>query len=197
VAVNGGRRREPHWVPVATEQKTSVALHFTAARSGRGVSGIAIWRLPGSASDDQSPGLLGRRRCVLGQRPSSLTSSLASRLSLRTRWWSPTNGLIGSGRLYGGTERREGVTRFGSESKATRVAPGGKHLPQVLAKRAETLDAAYATNPAQFQRRPPEPPKLPTVAWINEPHRSRVDSVKSKRLKRLDRFSLRRRGLSG
>jgi hypothetical protein len=77
-----------------------------------------------------------------------------------------------------GTERREGVARFGSESKATRVAPGGKHLPQVLAKRAETLDAAYATNPAQFRRRPPEPPKLPTVAWINEPHRSRVDSVK-------------------
>ena len=41
--------------------------------------------------------------------------------------------------------------------------------PEVRAKRAETLDAAYAANPARFRNRRPEPPKLPTVAWINEP----------------------------
>jgi putative transposase len=40
---------------------------------------------------------------------------------------------------------------------------------EVRAKRAETLDAAYAANPARFRHRRPKPPKLPTVAWINEP----------------------------
>ncbi len=39
---------------------------------------------------------------------------------------------------------------------------------EVRAKRAETLDAAYAANPARFRHRP-APPKLPTAAWINEP----------------------------
>jgi putative transposase len=34
--------------------------------------------------------------------------------------------------------------------------------------RAEVLAAAYARNPERFNR-PPEPPKLPTVAWINPP----------------------------
>jgi len=38
-------------------------------------------------------------------------------------------------------------------------------------QRAATLDAAYASNPARFRHRRPEPPKLPTVAWINEPQR--------------------------
>jgi putative transposase len=41
---------------------------------------------------------------------------------------------------------------------------------EVRAQRAETLGAAYATNPARFHHRRPEPPKLPTVAWINEPN---------------------------
>ena len=40
---------------------------------------------------------------------------------------------------------------------------------EVRAKRAETLDAAYAANPARFHHRRPTPPNLPTVAWINEP----------------------------
>lgn len=40
---------------------------------------------------------------------------------------------------------------------------------EVRAKRAETLDAAYAANPARFRHRRPEPPKIPAVAWINEP----------------------------
>lgn len=40
---------------------------------------------------------------------------------------------------------------------------------QVRAQRAVTLDAAYAANPARFRHRRPSPPKLPTVAWINEP----------------------------
>lgn len=40
---------------------------------------------------------------------------------------------------------------------------------QVQARRAEVLDAAYATHPERFVRKPPEPPPLPTAAWINEP----------------------------
>ena len=40
---------------------------------------------------------------------------------------------------------------------------------EVRAKRAETLDAAYTANPARFRHCRPLPPKLPTIAWINEP----------------------------
>jgi putative transposase len=39
---------------------------------------------------------------------------------------------------------------------------------QIRADRATVLAAAYARNPERFSRRP-EPPKLPTVAWINPP----------------------------
>ena len=40
---------------------------------------------------------------------------------------------------------------------------------EIRAQRAVTLDAAYNANPARFRHRRPSPPKLPTVAWINEP----------------------------
>ena len=40
---------------------------------------------------------------------------------------------------------------------------------EVREKRAETLQAAYDANPARFRHRKPQPPKLPTVAWINPP----------------------------
>ncbi len=40
---------------------------------------------------------------------------------------------------------------------------------EVRAQRAENLEVAYAANPARFRHRRPEPPKLPTIAWINEP----------------------------
>lgn len=40
---------------------------------------------------------------------------------------------------------------------------------EVRAKRAVTLDAAYAANPGRFRHRRPSPPKLPTAAWINKP----------------------------
>ena len=36
-------------------------------------------------------------------------------------------------------------------------------------KRAGVLDAAYAAHPERFVRKPPQPPKLPTTAWINQP----------------------------
>ena len=40
---------------------------------------------------------------------------------------------------------------------------------EIQAQRAATLDAAYAANPARFRHQRPTPPKLPTVAWINQP----------------------------
>jgi putative transposase len=39
---------------------------------------------------------------------------------------------------------------------------------EIRAQRTATLDAAYAANPTRFTRRP-HPPKLPTIAWINQP----------------------------
>ena len=42
---------------------------------------------------------------------------------------------------------------------------------EIRVQRAATLDAAYAINPARFRHRRPQPPKLPTVAWINQPQR--------------------------
>jgi putative transposase len=42
---------------------------------------------------------------------------------------------------------------------------------KIREQRAVTLDAAYQANPARFRHRQPEPPKLPTVAWINQPQR--------------------------
>jgi putative transposase len=49
--------------------------------------------------------------------------------------------------------------------------PASVHLgtaEKIRADRAEVLTAAYARNPERFNRHP-EPPKLPTVAWINPP----------------------------
>jgi putative transposase len=40
---------------------------------------------------------------------------------------------------------------------------------QVRALRQQTLDAAYAANPDRFSHRTPTAPRLPTVAWINQP----------------------------
>jgi len=36
-------------------------------------------------------------------------------------------------------------------------------------QRTRTLDAAYEANPSRFRHRRPTAPKLPTIAWINEP----------------------------
>ena len=42
---------------------------------------------------------------------------------------------------------------------------------EIRADRARTLDAAYTANPDRFRGRRPTPPKLPTIAWINDPSR--------------------------
>jgi putative transposase len=43
------------------------------------------------------------------------------------------------------------------------------HAELVRARRADVLNAAYVEHPERFVRKPPEPPALPTAAWINEP----------------------------
>jgi putative transposase len=40
---------------------------------------------------------------------------------------------------------------------------------QIRAQRARVLEAAYAVHPKRFVHKPPTPPALPTVAWINQP----------------------------
>ena len=42
---------------------------------------------------------------------------------------------------------------------------------EVRQQRQATLHAAYQANPGRFRHRRPEPPKLPTAAWINDPSR--------------------------
>jgi putative transposase len=42
---------------------------------------------------------------------------------------------------------------------------------EIRAQRAAVLDAAYAASPNRFGNRRPAPPKLPTVAWVNDPSR--------------------------
>lgn len=49
---------------------------------------------------------------------------------------------------------------------------------EIREQRADTLDAAYTANPDRFRGRRPTPPKLPTVAWINDP--SREANIQSK-----------------
>jgi putative transposase len=70
-----------------------------------------------------------------------------------------------------------GVARSHSRPHVSNI---GLHTPasvhygtatEVREQRAVVLDAAYNANPARFRRHRPEPPKLPTIAWINAPSR--------------------------
>jgi putative transposase len=47
----------------------------------------------------------------------------------------------------------------------------------VRAQRGLVLDGAYAAHPERFVRKRPEPPALPTVAWINEPKDDPAETV--------------------
>ena len=42
---------------------------------------------------------------------------------------------------------------------------------EIREQRKVTLTAAFAANPTRFRQKPPAPPRLPTVAWINDPSR--------------------------
>jgi putative transposase len=57
------------------------------------------------------------------------------------------------------------------------MTPAAVHHGQATefyAQRAVVLADAYARNPERFVRRPPEPPELPTAAWINKPDTKEV-----------------------
>ena len=43
------------------------------------------------------------------------------------------------------------------------------NAPHIHAARQQTLDTAYALHPERFVKRPPSPPELPAMAWINPP----------------------------
>ena len=47
----------------------------------------------------------------------------------------------------------------------------------IQARRAAVLDAAYAAHPERFTNKPPTPPQLPGVAWINKPKEDTPDSM--------------------
>jgi len=47
----------------------------------------------------------------------------------------------------------------------------------VYEARAHVLAVAYAAHPERFVRRPPQPPSLPTAAWINPPRPSAREEV--------------------
>ncbi|MDA8398296.1 MAG: IS3 family transposase [Actinomycetota bacterium] len=67
-------------------------------------------------------------------------------------------------------------TAYNHEHRHSGIAhhtPASVHFgtaTEVRSQRAETLRVAYEANQARFRHRPPEPPKLPTIAWINEPN---------------------------
>jgi len=67
------------------------------------------------------------------------------------------------------------LTRYNRDHRHSGIAyhtPASVHFgtaAEVRARRSETLDTAYAANPARFRHRHPEPPRLPAVAWINQP----------------------------
>ena len=68
-------------------------------------------------------------------------TSVAAVLRIRARW--PGGGLPGAADVH-----------YGRASA-------------IRDKRAAVLMAAYASHPERFVRKAPEPPALPTVAWIN------------------------------
>jgi len=43
------------------------------------------------------------------------------------------------------------------------------HAPHIRNARQKTLDKAYVLHPERFVKRPPSPPELPAMAWINPP----------------------------
>ena len=49
---------------------------------------------------------------------------------------------------------------------------------EIREQRAATLNNAYTANPDRFRHRRPTPPRLPTIAWINDP--SREAKIQSK-----------------
>ena len=48
---------------------------------------------------------------------------------------------------------------------------------EIRTQRGQTLKAAFEANPIRFRNRMPEPPKLPTIAWINDPNTGQEETT--------------------
>jgi putative transposase len=64
---------------------------------------------------------------------------------------------------YNGTHCHSGIGFMSPES----VHYG--RAPTLFQHRAQTLDIAFLAHPTRFKGKAPQPPKLPTAAWINPP----------------------------
>ena len=53
------------------------------------------------------------------------------------------------------------------------------HAPALRTARQATLEAAFLAHPARFKGRCPQPPVLPTAAWINPPQKEDNDRKQS------------------
>lgn len=71
-------------------------------------------------------------------------------------------------------------------TKTTVIQVSATHTPAdvhygraelVRSQRGLVLDAAYAAHPERFVRKPPTPPALPTMAWINRPQDDPAETV--------------------
>jgi len=62
------------------------------------------------------------------------------------------------------------------------MTPEAVHYGQakaLLRQREETLNAAFLANPKRFKGNAPQPPKLPTAAWINPPKKEVLPGIPS------------------
>jgi putative transposase len=69
------------------------------------------------------------------------------------------------------------VHRHGSLGLHTPASVHYGTATEIRSQRAATLNAAYQANPARFRHRRPQPPALPTVAWINDPDKPLAQSA--------------------
>ena len=119
------------------------------------------------SSTSASPAATAARTCP--------TTSPTARRSWKTLKYAPvfpeTFGSLADARAF----CEQFFTYYNHEHRHSGIglhSPASVHYgtaTEIRAQRAVTLDAAYAANPARFRHRRPQPPKLPTVAWINDP----------------------------
>lgn len=159
----------------------------------------AIQRRPGHVDDLQTGRPLdGRPRCrQIALPPARVERQLLQRSALKTLNYAPVfpdrSGSQANARALG--------MRFFSYYK--HPAPGTRHsgigldspasvhfgtAAEVRAQR-QTMNVAYAAHPERFGNGRPQPPKLHTVAWINQPlQETLIQTAYETCLHRLDTF---------
>jgi putative transposase len=76
---------------------------------------------------------------------------------------------------YNGCHRHSGIGFMTPES----VHYG--HANALFQQRAQTLELAFLANPKRFKGNAPQPPRLPTAAWINPPKKETAPTSTSER----------------